>query len=506
MCRHLPTVVLLLACGCFTRIHAPPPANGESPEPTPPPSRLTVVVAVDGESIRSAVESELSNPLQRQSTGNVWYHLEYEVWRDSLSLRPVGASIEWQLPVSFWAKARGGPFSVSCGLGEPRPSVLVGFRTRLSIGNDWNLSSHTRTASRVWSRRCRISFLRIDITEEVDPIVAQAQRQAAARADVEIPRVPLRDAVERAWALMHAPIQLGDGWMLSINPERLSVGELQGDGRFIRATVSLASRPEVAQHTESMPVQPLPEPGEPPASSDFIVQVSADVQIPYIEQRLESMLIGMELSLPRSRRPIRIVGVTVRAAAMGIAIGLKVSGRVRGTLWLWGELRYDALRREVFVHNLQYTLETRQLIVRLLERMLRSGIERTVQTLARWEIGDELDTLAARVRERLAHVDLDAATLDVNLFELTLVGVYSSSTHIHVVGRMAGHAELNILPTTVAPAEIRTSAPIDPAEHQPCSVLCNNPDDPRHPTRCDTCPEGFLCTGTAREVGVCEAN
>ena len=152
----------------------------------------------------------------------------------------------------------------SCGIDEARPHVDVTLRTELLIDDEWNLATETTPGPRQWSRRCRVSFLNIDVTSMIDPHIARAQERAARQIDEETARVDLRSALEQVWPLLFFPLELESGaaaedrLRLLLRPEGLRVAELTGDQRALRLDVGVRGRFLVTSRFPTSPPAPLP--------------------------------------------------------------------------------------------------------------------------------------------------------------------------------------------------------------------------------------------------------
>lgn len=327
----------LLLVGCGGAVPRPPlqvpaPEIGAIPEPAPQTSEAEVSIVLRADALQAALDRELPNPIHREERPR----LEAEAHRGDLRLEPGDGALLWTLPVELWAKAHLGPLRFSCGVNEARPHVDVTLRTELVIGDDWTLTTNTMPGPRQWSRRCRVSFLNIDVSGILDPHIERAQRQAAERIDEETARFDLPTVVERIWPLLAFPVELeqngqaNERLRLLLRPEGLRISELTGDASALELKVAVLGRFLVTPRFVSSPPPPLPPPSDSRAGP-FLAAVEVTQPLTVVTASLTDQLEGAEVMV--DDRPAQVSSVQTTITEEGIAIGLGLEGSLVGTLW-----------------------------------------------------------------------------------------------------------------------------------------------------------------------------
>ena len=314
------------------RIPAPDPGALEAPEA--PASEAQVEVVLRSESLQEAVDRQLPNPLHREDSRR----LRAEAERGELRIEPGQGGLLWTLPVELWAQARLGPLRFSCGVNEPRPRVLVRWRTELRIDDEWNLGTETIPGEREWSRPCQVSFLNIDVTSMIDSHVAEAQARAARRIDQEASRLDLRSALEKLWPMLSFPVELEregaatDRLRLLLQPQSLRVAELTGDASELRLRVAVLGRFLATSRFVSSPARALPPPGEEEAGP-FRLHLELRRDLAAVVDSLREHLTDRRIELPQGG-VARVVGLEGRLTPAGLAIGLRLDGAHTGIAWM----------------------------------------------------------------------------------------------------------------------------------------------------------------------------
>jgi hypothetical protein len=398
--RETTPLLLLLAltfgCGAAVPrppIQAPAPAAGALAEPAPRTSEAKVSIVLRQDALRETLDRELPNPIHREERPR----LEAEAHRGDLRLEPGQGALRWTLPVELWAKARLGPLRFSCGVGEPRPHVDVTLRTEMVIGDDWSLTTETTPGPRQWSRRCRVSFLNIDVTSILDPHIERAQRQAATRIDRETARFDLPSVVEQIWPLLAFPAELesegeaDERLRLLLRPEGLRVSELTGDSDALELKVRVLGRFLITPRFVSSPPPPVPPPSDN-RGGPFLVALELTRPLSALEASLRAGLEGTEVRV--DDRPARVAGVQARFTEQGLAIGLALEGSLVGTVWALGSPVYREGAIQVVAPH--WTAATRRAIG---DADLAEGLEAVLLGRLsdwRWPMGDAL----GEIRER----------------------------------------------------------------------------------------------------------
>ncbi len=412
------SLLLALTIGCGAAVPRPPiqapaPEAGALPEPAPRTSEADVSIVLRQDALQETLDRELPNPIHREERRR----LEAEAHRGDLRLEPGRGALLWTLPVELWAKARLGPLRFSCGVDEPRPHVDVTLRTQMVIGDDWSLTTETTPGPRQWSRRCRVSFLNIDVTSILDPHIARAQRQAATRIDRETARFDLPTVVERIWPLLAFPAELesegeaDERLRLLLRPDGLRVSELTGDAEALELRVAVLGRFLITPRFVSSPPPPVPPPSES-QGSPFLVALELTRPLDDLEAALRTQLEGAEVRV--DDRPARITDVQARFTAQGLAVGLELEGALVGRVWAMGSPVYREGAIQLVAPH--WTAATQEAIG---DADLADGLEAVfLGRLSewRWPMAEALDETRERAVRGMAGFELpEGVTIEAEL-------------------------------------------------------------------------------------------
>lgn len=337
-------LLLLFALGCgatLPPVEVPGPAAGAIAPPELVASEAHVDLVLRTEAIQATLDREFPNPIHRERSSR----LQAEASRGALRLEPADGGLLWTVPVEFSARASVGPLRFSCGVGALKPQVDVTLRTELRIDDAWNLTTVTTPGRRRWSRRCRVSFLSIDVTSMIDPYVAEAQRRAAQEIDAQAANFDLRAVLTQAWALSAIPIGLDIADLdaaapplrFGIQPAGLRVDALSGDATLLRLRLAVAGRFWMGSRIPFAIPAALPPPLESPAPP-FVANLELPLERSELQNGLQAAMHGVNLG---GDEPATVSGVALRVVTDGVAVSIQLSGASAANVWALGTLVHD---------------------------------------------------------------------------------------------------------------------------------------------------------------------
>ncbi len=228
----------------------------------------------------------------------------------------------------------------------------------------------------------------------------------------------LKSRMGALWLRMAAPIRLDDNLWLLIRPASLSVGKMRTDlkrASTLHAVVETVASPEVIfgpkpfiTPVEMPPLQPFqPGPG--------IFQVMGNIHINYGEANRyfrdpRMGIIGKVLPGSGERkltiRGIRVYGsggkVVVEVKVLYNPLLLNLSGKpAELTLYLRGTPRYLPERRVFDLPDLDYDIQSGDLILQAADLIFKGDFRDTLRRIAVVPVGAKMDILKAKITKKL---------------------------------------------------------------------------------------------------------
>lgn len=270
-----------------------------------------------------------------------------------------------------WYRPPVGPeVEISCGTGDdvPRRATLT-LRSTAEMTADWGLRTRSRVVRLVAFSdsardRCRLTFLRIDVTDRILKSTQDLIDERLAAFDEAVARWPVRRRFEKIWRDIQKPMRLADSVYLSLRPSEARVGEIGARGRMAFANLRLVASPLVSTGPKPRLLErPLPALRlAPDVGRGARVLIDASFTYPVATAMLRQALVGRKVR--QSGHVIRIRDVRISGMGQGkVALGVTLSGDVRGQIFFTGTPTYDSSTHQILVPDLEYDVGTAKVLV-----------------------------------------------------------------------------------------------------------------------------------------------
>jgi Domain of unknown function (DUF4403) len=438
--RFLP-IAALLAIACVPSLIPNPP--GPPPTEVFPPTPVSVVqvpIAVSVEDLRKAIDSVVPkeshidryNAQIDNGADNCGHGVSYGYYlnRSAMSFgqEPDGRfSLATNLDYGVGAQARRTIacilFRGNCGYdGEAARQAWVKLFAKPEVDTFWALKLNAGNADAgAGANRCTVTLLNIDVTDRVlnaakDFLNGQTGAlNAKVAADTR-----LRDALAKAWLAAWTPIDLGKGAWLVVQPKTAGIESFSPGQDSLRAAVRLVAEPVVVLGPKPAPT-PTGLANNTSVKGDDSLRIQMPIRGDYtaIKSEMKSVL---HIGSGGNRYPavgkvyIKPTDIDVSGNGNQLIVRLAFEGSANGVLYLVGTPKFDQSTQTLTVPDLDYTLETKNILLKL----------------ANWVAGSQLrDDLRAKLVVNLAPQmqaakDTLVAALNRQVGPLRLVGTVST--------------------------------------------------------------------------------
>lgn len=394
---HLRSLLaaLSVAAACDgSDIRAPAPDPGaalDMPAPDLPPAFLSAPVVLDLTRILAELQEavpetfgDLEERIDHPENDRV--RVAFLARRSPFTTAMVGEEARMSATVAYQIRAWYNPpllpeVSVSCGTGEdePMPRAILEMRSPLTLDHDWVLRSSVRLerlepASDEGRDQCDVTPLGIGVTETVMAAAAALLERESEQIDARVAEVDVRGRLHGVW--------------LMVNPEGVTRGLTIGEGTVLTIQVGLTARPRlVVGPRPAVAYSTLPDlgEGEPPEEARILIEGTA--RYGSVGERLTEELRGQELSLGNNSIRLRELGLYAIGGGR-VALEVSFDGSARGTVFLVGTPRLDHADGVVHVPDLEFDVQTRNLLVGGLAWLAGGNLEAFLRERARVPVRD----------------------------------------------------------------------------------------------------------------------
>ncbi len=293
-------------------------------------------------------------------------------------------------PVSPW-------ISGYCGFDkEPMRTVDLSFGTQFSVSSDYRV----RTASSVDQvkalDKCVMSIFSMDMTQQIMDSIHSSINAFCKALDAGAAGMNVSGYL-RQTAKTWQKTPIGPyGWLV-INPLNVRVGMLN----YIRDTFSLSlgisCRPELSSDKSPAGQVSLPPLNNGANRSGITLYLPANYEYTFLTKLLNDSL--RDKSFEYKGRQVIIKEVGIKGIGHHqLELRIDFAGSHEGRIYLRGTPVVDTARQALSVPDISYSIESKEVLIKMARAVLRGKIRRTVQ-------GNSFLDLAALLKTNLPSID-----------------------------------------------------------------------------------------------------
>jgi hypothetical protein len=323
----------------------------------------------------------------------------------------------------------------------------VAIVTNVELTERWTLQPRTRALARPLTSdprdRCKVTALRIDVTDKVLDAAQAALQKELAEFDRRVVGFDLRTEAQKAWNILQSPLRLTDSLWLIIDPSAVRIGLLKVEGDTLVTTVGLSARPRIIGGPRP-PASQQPMPAvQDSATQPPALHLLTEARLPY---DVASAILTKELRGTRIRVSSRELTVRrIQLSGVGdgrVAVGLSVTGPVDGTLYAVGHPAFDTATAELFMPDLAYDIGTRNALVGALSWLTQSSIEEFLRSRVRIKLGPIIEQGRGLLERNLNRELVAGVRLRATVGAGRVLGVRAAPTALLARAVASGQGEL----------------------------------------------------------------
>ncbi len=460
----MAVLLVLASCRGSDELRAPAPevAEEESALSSLPPSLLVAPVVVDLAPAMAALEEavprrfgSLDERHPHPTNGRI--HVAFEVERSPFTWSMVGDTATLTATLRYRGRGWYDPplapeVSASCGTSnteDDRPRARLTLVSPLSVDPAWHLRSEARLAalepaSGEPEDACTVTVFGIDVTERVMRAARGFLEGHLSRVDEEVARVDLQTRLQGVWERLLEPHELTDQVWLQIAPTSVSLGEVRGEGTQVRLGLGLGATPRLVLGPEPLWERaPLPELGGEVGDAGLRILLEARAEYEEAGARITEALAGASRSW--GGRTLRLETATLRGVGGGkVALGVRFAGDARGEIFLVGTPALDAEARVITVPDLEFDLETENLLARSAAWVVRPELRRVLREAARIPVDDLLTFGKEQLHRGLNRELSDEVRMEGEVVGAELLAVRATLDHLQLHVAAEARATLEV--------------------------------------------------------------
>ncbi len=465
LCCSGGLLVALMGCGPDSlSVPAPTPATAAIATPAIRPLGGSVVDAPIRYALEPALAAlETAVPMQfgdiarritlasstRQKIAFAATRTPFQVAFDGRQLT-VSSTISYQ--GRGWYNPPIGPtVSSSCGTDGQKPRVRIVVVMDVALTPEWVLKTRSRLPTvrpltETPRDACRVTFLKIDVTDRVVGTVRTLLERRLPMIDRQIAAFDVRSRMERWYNVLNRGIRVRDSVWLMLTPKQLRLGGLRLDGEDLVADVRLYAQPVLfvgaappSLHTALPPLdRAIRDVGD-----SAHLRVHTSLSYAAASNMLSRQLLGR--SVRRFGRSLRLSNVRVYPHGDGrLVLAVGVAGDIIGNAYFVGTPRLDTVTRTLTVPDLDFDVATSDALVRGLAWLKKANLVTQLRQRAQLPLDSLIETTRAQLDSALNRTLAPGVRLTGHIVSGRLVDVIVEPSGLSVRAEATGTLGLQL--------------------------------------------------------------
>jgi hypothetical protein len=405
---------------------------------------------------------DIETQLNAQLNGLIYDDTDFEdgvlmkVWKVSpILLSMNGEDIVYEVPIKIWSKIKWEINQFGLNISDEftaDASLRMTFNTKLKIGVFWKLEPQTFLQKYEWIQKPIITggSISLPVTFIADRVIKSQQKVITESIDNEIKnQVELRKYVEEGWNAMHQPIQVYSNptaW-LRIRPSAIFVTPLSGDKDYARAAIRIDGITETFVGTKpEMKLTNLPNATYiNNATGNFTISLVNDMTYEEAGKIATQHIAGQTFSSSNGKKKVRIDSIYIYGGGDNLIVKTKVSGSITGFIYLKGKPTYDSISQTIYLKNLDYSIETKNAMVKTGSWMLKSTLTKRMQEALRYSLATDLIEIKKQANTYISNYNITKnVSVKANIMELDPKEIFVTKESIKAVIYATGSMRMSI--------------------------------------------------------------
>ncbi|MGA3012803.1 MAG: DUF4403 family protein [Bacteroidales bacterium] len=400
--------------GCTVLKVERPPESYEETKIQPPVSYFSIPIDVDLKKVEKIVNQQFRGLIYADTSfdDNNHDNLMIKAWKMSdIKLTMDGNQLLYQVPLSVWIKKKFEIGAFGIGISDTREvtgNVILKFRTRISVGKDWTISTMTFSDGYDWITTPVLQLatgISIPLPFISDLLMQANEKDINKNIDKAFQSsFDLKSNLAQIWNKIQEPIKLSEEYPLwaKITPLEISMVPIQGSVDILHHTVGIKANTELFYGDEPAYHLNLNIPDLKITSrldNDFKISLGLDIPFRSINEIAKKQLEGYQYTQGKYR--VEVKEIYLYGSGDKIIVALNIAGTIKGNIYLSGKPYYDKETSSLKVKDLDFDIRTKNVLIRSASWLFHQNLIETLQKKLSFDIGEQLKSAQSQLQSYL---------------------------------------------------------------------------------------------------------
>lgn len=385
-------------------------------------------------------------------------NLKAKVWKLSpIRVQAIDSTFLFEVPLKVWVSVgyKVSPLGITMsGHKETEFSLRIRFISKMHISPDWQVLTETTVDSYDWITEpvIKVAGFNLPVKSMVSRTLSRNFEKITQAIDEQVGNtIDLKKYVRQAWDLARRPVELSrdyNTWLVVV-PTGFVMTPLVVKNNIIRSTIGLRGYTQTI--TSATPPVIVPAPQLPDLQvvekipNAFRVGLISKVSYQEAARLAKAEFVGKTFSFSNGRYVVEVTDIDLFGQNEHLIIKAALKGSMTGTIYLRGIPHYDPVSKNLSLKNLDYDLDTRNVILKTAGWLLQGKFSAMIERSFVFPMGEQINEAQSSVQNMLSHTDLaKGITLKGTLEEIVPDRVYLTPDDIYSVVFAKGKVSLTI--------------------------------------------------------------
>ncbi len=376
-----------------------------------------------------------------------------KVWKNGLITVDVQDSLlSYIVPLKVWAQKayQIGPIS---GEQDTNFEIKIKFVTAIGMNANWQMETRTATSGFDWVTKPSINVagIEIPITGLVSRKLTENLPQFAKNIDDNIKQgFEIKQYVVQAWNLLREPRLVSEPyrtWLL-VTPTDATMTPFVIDKNKIKATINVKGYTQTQTGDKPVVVAVKDIPNltiSPDVATGF--QIGLIATLPYAEATrfAAAEFVGKTFEYKDGQYKVEVTNIDIYGQNEKLVIKAGLKGSINGNIYLKGIPQYDPKSRALVLKNLDYDLDTRNVLVKTANWLLQGRFVKQLEQQFTLPLGGQMEDTQKATNQQLANRQITkGVVLNGKLDTIEPDQVYLTSSSLMAVVFVKGKLEIKV--------------------------------------------------------------
>ena len=389
----------------------------------------------------------------------------YDVTRDALTGSMQGNLFKVESTAAYgiagdycseivWGKCIHPRIPFSCGTnGEEKRKVKIGFSSKVEITSSYGLKTQTVVSEVTPIDPCKMTFLKIDMTNKIMEAMRPSLNDCAKFIDEQSKSTSFKSIAQDAWKQLWTPIEIDGYGFLSINPNEISVSQLNGIGQLLKFNIGLRANPKFTitkDSTLKAPALPALKTNSK-SNSEFVFNMPIISSYTDLTNHLKKNFNEKTFKSEDGKQTILIHNLAISGKGnstivleMNCDLKLGIKKFKDATLIFTMKPFYDNKNQMLELHDVQLQSDKKHLLLQAGTELFQKTIAQKIQQFGKTDFKPILESNKKSISDQL-HKQLDKNTLlNGQVNQLKILGIYPKENNLIIHTQAIGNLNLKM--------------------------------------------------------------